>query len=364
MRDVLGIFVISRALVLFIGYLSNLVIIKGEYFNRPFTPRSLLDLFFRWDSGWYLNIAKSGYSYIQGQQSSVNFFPLYPTLINFFSFSFFDSKLIGFILSNLFLLLAGIYLYKLVKLEFKNPDLAYKAVFYLMIFPTSFFFSTPYTESLFLFLSIAAFYYAIKREWLLASTLGFFLALTRCVGVLILAPFAIEYFGISLRPLKPSSLKLKRDALYLLLVPFGLLTYMAYTYFRFGDAFAFYHTASAWNRRFVSIFATLSNVSDYSIFYKGIFMGSVIFACFLILYFFLHNMRLSYAIYSLVYMAGYLSSNVLEGMPRYISALFPLYIALSLICAKNKFLDILFTLFFVGLLSLFTILFVNGYKFT
>ena len=118
MKDILGIFVISRVLILFIGYLSNLVIIKGEHFN---SPRSLLDLFFSWDSGWYLDIVKNGYFYIPGKESSVAFFPLYPILIKFFPFSFFDPKLIGFILSNLFLLLAGIYLYRLVKLEFKNP---------------------------------------------------------------------------------------------------------------------------------------------------------------------------------------------------------------------------------------------------
>ena len=179
-----------------------------------------------------------------------------------------------------------------------------------------------------------------------------------------LVPFVIEYFGISLRPLKVSLVKIKKDILYLLLVPFGLFAYMSYTYFRFGDAFAFYHSASVWGRKFISIFSTLSDLSHYSLFYKEIFLGAIILACFLILCLFLYSMRSSYGIYSLVYMTAYLSSNVLEGIPRYISALFPLYIALSLICAKNKFLDILFTLFFVGLLSLFTILFANGYWFT
>jgi len=61
-RDILSIFVISRLLILFIGYLSSLVIIKGEFFKRPVILHSLLDLFYRWDSGWYISIVKQGYS--------------------------------------------------------------------------------------------------------------------------------------------------------------------------------------------------------------------------------------------------------------------------------------------------------------
>src|SRR3989338_10037207 len=80
-RDVLSIFVVSRLLILFIGYLSSLVIIKGEFYNRPVIPRSLLDLFYRWDSGWYISIVKQGYSYIVGRESSAAFFPLFPLVV-------------------------------------------------------------------------------------------------------------------------------------------------------------------------------------------------------------------------------------------------------------------------------------------
>src|SRR5207253_7773676 len=41
----------------------------------------LVNMWSRWDTGWYLEIAKSGYSYRPGYPSSVAFFPLYPLLI-------------------------------------------------------------------------------------------------------------------------------------------------------------------------------------------------------------------------------------------------------------------------------------------
>ena len=35
----------------------------------------------QWDSGWYYRIARDGYSYVEGQQSTVVFFPAYPLLM-------------------------------------------------------------------------------------------------------------------------------------------------------------------------------------------------------------------------------------------------------------------------------------------
>jgi hypothetical protein len=49
-----------------------------------FSPINLLDMWARWDSGWYLDIALNGYALrgpIETTQSNVAFFPLYPLLI-------------------------------------------------------------------------------------------------------------------------------------------------------------------------------------------------------------------------------------------------------------------------------------------
>jgi hypothetical protein len=249
-------------------------------------------------------------------------------------------------------------------MDYQDSGVTSKSVLYLLIYPTSFFFSIFYTESLFLFLSIATVYYARKKQWLAASILGFFLTLTRSVGFVIMIPLLIEYFGINFDSYKISIKKLKKDILYLLLVPAGLLIYMAYLYYKFGDPLAFSHAQTAWGRGLVSVFTTLQSYHLYSAFYKILFLGSIGFALIMIVYLIFSKARFSYIAYSAVLMFFYLSTNKLEAIPRLISVVFPLYIGMAVLGNKYKIIDQLFTYFLIMLLTLCTILFVNGYWFT
>ena len=360
LKNILSIFIVSRLLIIFIGYLSTLIIVKGKFFEES---NSLLDLFFQWDSRWYMLIVKSGYYYIPGEESSVAFFPLYPMLVKIFALIFDNPILIGFIISNLALVLAATYLYKLIMLDFPDPKIALKTVFYMLIFPVSFFFSIFYTEGLFLFLVVSSFYYARKRLWLRASILGFFLALTRAVGVFILVPFLIEYLNIDFKSFKINLKTIKKDLLYLLLIPAGLFTYMFYLSIKFNDALAYIHIQSAWGKGFTSIFKTVSSIKYYSPFYNIIFLGSIIFALLLVIYLIYFRVRISYIVYASLLLFLYLSTGRLDSLPRFIGVLFPLYLGMSLLANKKEFWDYLFTSFSIMLLTLFTILFVNGYWF-
>jgi hypothetical protein len=71
---------------------------------------------------------------------------------------------------------------------------ARRATLYLAIFPTAFYLFAPYTESLFLWLSISAFAAMRDRRWLLAGVLGCLAMFTRSVGALLVIPFAVEFF--------------------------------------------------------------------------------------------------------------------------------------------------------------------------
>lgn len=358
--NILGILVISRLLILFVGYLSSLVIIKGKWYE---TPASILDLFYTWDSRWYMSIVNEGYQYIPGKESSIGFFPLYPLLVKIFSFVFVNAKLTGFIISNIALLLASVYLYKLIRIDY-DKQISLKSVFYMLICPLSFFFSIFYTEGLFLFLAISCFYYARKKQWLGASVLGFFLSLTRSIGFIILLPVLVEYFDIDFKNFKIDKKKVKKDMLYLLLMPLGLISFMVYSYVKFGDFLAYFHSKSAWGNKLTSIFVTLSSAGHYEPFYKLIFIGSLIFALIFIACLIYYKARVSYIVYSSMFLLAYLSVGILEGIPRYISVLFPLYLGMALASGKTKYLDFIFTAFSIALLTLFTILFVNGYWFT
>ncbi|MGD0496284.1 MAG: mannosyltransferase family protein [Candidatus Bathyarchaeia archaeon] len=357
--EICGFFTSSRLLVLLIGWMSSLVILKSEFY---YNPQSILDLFFRWDSGWYLSIVQNGYSYVPGIASNVAFFPLYPSLVKIFSFGLADVRITGIVLSNVALLLAMFYLFRLVRLDYQNTKIPLNSVIFALIFPASFFFSIFYAESLFFFLTVACFYYARKNRWFLSSLFGFFAALTRALGVFIFIPILIEYLApTSIKDLKFS--KIKKDILCLLLIPAGLLTYMTYLYMRFDEPLAFLKAESAWSRVFAPGLLTLKSLFYYDPFYRFTFLGFVALSILMLFYLIYSKVRISYIVYTAVQLFFILSSSLLESLPRYVSVLFPMYLGFA-IMARNRFWEETLKLFSVSLLTLFVILFVNGYWLT
>ena len=101
-RDVILPFVASRLALIVIAWLGFHLLqipLKGnkwEVENDGYVHRiaghlsadayPFVNMWARWDSGWYLDIAEHGYSFVPGKQSNVAFFPLYPDLIRLFHF--------------------------------------------------------------------------------------------------------------------------------------------------------------------------------------------------------------------------------------------------------------------------------------
>jgi hypothetical protein len=359
LMEVFGFFTSSRLLILLVGWLSNLVILKSEWYGNP---QSIVDLFFRWDSGWYLSIVQNGYSYSPGKASNVAFFPLYPLLVKFFSFGIADIRITGIVLSNVALVLATIYLFRLIQLDYANTKIPLNSVFFALIFPASFFFSIFYAEGLFLFLTVACFYYARRKRWLLSSMFGFLAALTRALGVFIFLPVLFEYlFPISIRDFRLGMIK--KDVLCLLLIPAGLLTYMAYLYVEFKEPLAFLKAEAAWSRGFSSGLLTLQNALNYDPFYRFVFLGFVALSLLLLVFLIVSKVRTSYILYAAIELFFLLSSTLLESFPRYISVLFPMYLGFALM-ARNRFWEQSIKMFSVAFLALFVVMFVNGYWLT
>ncbi|HMV30259.1 MAG TPA: mannosyltransferase family protein, partial [Anaerolineales bacterium] len=148
-------FVLSRLLIFGAGILGDTMLPteEGHWVADESSP--FLSMWAKWDSQYYVDIATNGYWFRPGQQSNVAFFPLYPMTVQVLS-KFFDGKIIltGFLVSNLAFFGALIFFYLLTELEL-GSDSAKRAVYYLAFFPTSFFFSSVYTESMFVLLSIA-----------------------------------------------------------------------------------------------------------------------------------------------------------------------------------------------------------------
>ena len=115
----------------------------------------------RFDALWFLRIADAGYRTTDG---SAAFFPGYPLAIRAVSVALGGRPLAASLLvSNATLLAAMCVLYFLTASELSERH-ARRTILYLAVFPTSFFLFAPYSESLFLLLSVTSFWATAGRR--------------------------------------------------------------------------------------------------------------------------------------------------------------------------------------------------------
>jgi len=358
-------FVFSRVLIWTVGWLSLRWFKPGGLASSA--HGKLWEMFFRWDSGWYLAILNDGYYFHPGHESTVAFFPLYPLTASAVSTLFaLPIKAAGFLVSNLALLVAAILLRRLALIDHTDrPKIAMRSVWLLMLSPVAHFFSSFYTESLFLLLSVLSFYAARRGRWAFAGAAGALLTATRANGIVILPALAWEAWRQRREVRERGTPSLPWPVAWLALVPLGLISYMVYLHFHVGDALAFVKAQAAWGRILTVPGKSLwvayqSNPNAYASF----FIGSGITSLVILVFGFRHGVRRSMLIYTILTLLLILSTNLLEATPRYVSVLFPLNIALALATerSENGFTAVI--AFSTALMALTTALFVCGYWMT
>ncbi len=118
-----------------------------------------IDVWGRWDSGWFVGIAQHGYV---DPSHSTAFFPLYPLLVRFVGWFLLGHYLLaGVLISLAASAVAFVLLWKLVS-QLRGEAAAGRTVLYLAVFPTTLFLFAVYSESLYLMLSVAAFLFATR----------------------------------------------------------------------------------------------------------------------------------------------------------------------------------------------------------
>ena len=254
---ILVLFVISRIFLTLIGIISDheLSQAPGRIHTAKESPMIALDVWGTWDSGWYLGISQHGYnprrstSELTYGQASYAFFPLYPLLMRAGGWVLGGNNyLAGLLISNLALFFSLYYLYKLTKIYF-GEETAWQSARFLLLFPTAFILSGAFTESLFLALTLASFYYARQGRWWLVGLLGGLSALTRSLGVLLILPMVWEYFK---QRKAGARCTWCRGPIWLVLIPFGLFLFVWYNFRLTGDWLAFAHIQSAWGRQLMN----------------------------------------------------------------------------------------------------------------
>ncbi|MGI9087747.1 MAG: mannosyltransferase family protein [Chthoniobacterales bacterium] len=317
-----------------IGRTGMIVPTNGGAFSGS---HRFVNMWSRWDSEWYLSVAQRGYSFNPGRDSNVAFFPLYPIAVRALHAvmpwaSDAGWLCVGILLSNLSLVVALAYLHRLVRLDY-DEALATRAVLYLCLFPTTFFLSAFYSESLFLAVAVSAFYYARRSRWILAGCLAGVATLGRPPGGLVGVALALEYFAQK----KFRWRAIRADCLALALVPLALFGHLAFLRWRFGDwsVLSKAESVAHWSRKFTPPWITLGT------FFQRPHLGAGTHDSYLDLLatlgllglttYSLFRLRLSYAFYASITLLFLLSWRSLNSMPRFAVAIFPIMIALALL---------------------------------
>lgn len=143
----------------------------------------------RQDGVWYLRLADEGWS---TDDASAAFFPLYPLTVRAVGWVLPGDDLVAALLvSNVAFLGALLAVFALTAEAF-GERIARRAIVVAAIFPTAFFFLAPYTESLFLLLSVLAFREARHDRWGRVAIFGALAALTRSVGILLIPALMLD----------------------------------------------------------------------------------------------------------------------------------------------------------------------------
>lgn len=369
-------FVLSRLLIFGAGLVADTMLPTETGHWVADASHPLLSTWAKWDSQYYVDIATNGYWFRPNQQSNVAFFPLYPMSMKVAAnFLGGNMILIGLILSNLAFCGGLIFLYLLTELEL-DADSARRAVYYLAFFPTSFFFSSIYTESFFVFLSIGTMYFARKRQWGLAAVFGILTAATRNLGILMWMLVMWEWLraqGWSFNTMLQkqtwlelwSSFKLHWfEVIMISLIPLGMLAYIYFLKVNFARPMAFIETQATWGRQNIGPVAVLkqnmSALMDGTI-NKGWltrFWNIAAFFFFLSLVPFVwRRLGEGYAIFILIMLLVPAASAV-GSIIRYVLTLFPAYMLLGG-WGRRETVDRAISLSFAVLLGLFVSIYVN-----
>ncbi|MDI3342024.1 MAG: mannosyltransferase family protein [Sphaerobacter sp.] len=160
------------------------------YYLRPMTglAHTFLQPLRNWDGFWYTLIAERGYGV---HPAATAFWPLFPLLMRWgHTLTGWSAPMVGIVIANVAFVGALILVYRLIRLEY-GEQIATRAIWLLALFPTAFYFSAAYTESLFLLLTTGAIYCGRTGRWGRAALLGALAAVTRNTGALVLLPLLL-----------------------------------------------------------------------------------------------------------------------------------------------------------------------------
>ena len=238
-RVILWRFVVTRLVIFAIatGAVVHLPIDRTEArgFHLPPQPHAFLEAWARYDACWYLTIAQHGYvDSIGAEDMRAAFFPLFPSVIAALTPVVGQPMIASLVISNVCYFVFLVLLWTIVEPRW-GERVAEAAVWTYLLFPSAFFLSGAYSESLLLVLTAGALLMAMQRRWLAAGVLVALATLTRPLGVVAVVPVLAEYGSSTERF---SSEAARRLSLIVLPLAGALAAYAVVAWRSFGDPLA------------------------------------------------------------------------------------------------------------------------------
>lgn len=247
--------------------------VMGDY-SGGITFSDFLEVWKRWDSSHYINIAENGYmgAVENGEHIFLVFYPLYPWLMRCLSIFISDMRLCGILISTICYGIGCIFFYKMTADEF-DANTASLATLAISLFPFGFFFGSVMTESLFFAIAPAFLYYVRKHSWSAVALLGFLACLTKVQGLLLAFAVLIELFdsehGITLvrdRDYKGFLRKILLPGCKAATMLFGFVLYLLINYRVEGNPFRFlYYQHNHWSNGFAPIWTTFNYILQHTV---------------------------------------------------------------------------------------------------
>jgi uncharacterized MnhB-related membrane protein len=311
-----------------------------------------LSLWDRWDAPHYTDLMVYGYraddpgnltnpyGYQQVYPGDLGlyivFYPLFPWLGGALNALIHAPVLSAFIVAGVASVVLGPLFYRLVKHD-ESPDVALRATWFLLIFPTAYFLHIGYTEALFLALVIGSFLAARTGRWWLAGLVGGLAALTRINGLVLLLALPVEA-ATQWYMTPPEARRFRWDWLAIGLVAVGFGVYLALNWALYGTPFQFLIVQhDHWYKSLASPLDAINGALGWfgsddpdsrlmygfmELLFVGIGAVGTLVAAF--------RFRPSWFAWMLGNLVLFVSTSFLLSTPRYVLTLFPLFVALAL----------------------------------
>ena len=304
------------------------------------SPHELANLQARWDTDFYHSIATTGYHWDPRQflHQNVVFFPLYPLLIRWGGAVLGGHPLLAGTLISFAAFAAAIaVLYRLAALEL-GADKAWPVILLIATYPYALFYSAVYTESLFLLLTVSAFY-AMRRGYLLPAALaGFAAGLARPNGFWLALPL------VWLAATAEQHQKRRVATCLAALAPLaGVALFSAYLAGRFGDPLAWVHGQAAWGTPLLGRGPApdpLRTAADLRLKYTEVivYAGDVLafFAAAFAIPPVARRLGIAYALWIAVNIFPPVAAHLFISLGRFTAVLFPLFFWLALVLPRER----------------------------